>query len=496
MSIEKHRRPHGLITSMVTVATLLSSISVFAQTKIVYHANKYQPYDDVKLGQQAAQQAERQLPVLRDREATDYLSRVGQRLVAAIPPEFQHSEFHYYFKIVNVSDINAFALPGGPMFVNRGTILAAHNEGELAGVMAHELSHVALRHGTAQATKAEKYSLLAGLAGIAGTIVAGPAAGQLAQAPVVGYFLHYSREYETEADLLGARIMSRAGYDPHDLANMFKTIERVSGSGGGGWFSDHPNPKNRYEKINQEAQFLRVDNPNTDNTEFRSIQERLRGGPRALSSQEVARNGRRSQDDNGRYPTDNGEEPRNDRRDPDHGRYPDNRRDPDSPPLGRVSNPSSRYQLYSELGQLRVKVPDNWREIRDNDSVWFAPEGAYGQSSGQQVFTHAINFKVASGQGQSLRAVNDQMVRELLQSKSRMRQIGRSQGSNTGTRYWMRSEFTNVNEATGRTENIVLSTTTLRSGEILFISTVVPQEDDARFQSVFANILNSLQLTN
>jgi hypothetical protein len=442
----------------------------------------------VKLGREAAQQAEQQLPVLRDRQSTDYLSGVGQRLVDAIPPEFQHPEFHYYFKIVNVSDINAFALPGGPMYVNRGTIDAARNEGELAGVMAHELSHVALRHGTAQATKAEKYSLLAGLAGIAGTIVAGPAVGQLAQAPIVGYFLHYSREYETEADLLGARIMSRAGYDPHDLANMFRTIERVSGGGGGGWFSDHPNPKNRYEKINQEAQYLRVDNRITDNTDFRRIQERLRGSSRALSTEEVARNGRR-------YPTDNGQ-PRDDRSDPDNGRYPDNRRDPVNQPFGRVSDPSSRYQLYSELGVLRLKVPDNWRELRENDSVWFAPEGAYGQFSGQPVFTHGINFNIAHSQGQSLRTVNDQMVSNLLQSNRKMRQIGRSQGTNTGTRYWMRTEFTNVNEATGRTETVALASTLLRSGDVLFISTVVPENDTARFQNAFVNILNSVQISN
>lgn len=485
MTIRNHRKIRGLVAWMAFAAILLLPISVFTQTttKIVYHANKYKPNDDVKLGREAAQQAEQQLPILRDRQATDYLSSVGQRLVDAIPPEFQHPEFHYYFKIVNVSDINAFALPGGPMYVNRGTIDAARNEGELAGVMAHELSHVALRHGTAQATKAQKYSVLAGLAGIAGTIVAGPAAGQLAQAPIVGYFLHYSREYETEADLLGARIMARAGYDPHDLANMFKTIERVSGGGGGGWFSDHPNPKNRYEKINQEAQYLRVENRITDNTEFRRIQEKLRGSPRALSTEEVARNGRQ-------YPTDSGEQPG------DNRRYPDNRRDPDNPPLGRVSDPSLRYQLYSELGILRVKVPDNWREIRENDSVWFVPEGASGQVGGQQVFTHGINLSVARAQGQSLRSANDQMVSSLLQSNRNMRQIGRSTGTNVGPRYWMTSEFTNVNEATGRTEHIVVSATQLRNGDVLFISRVVPQNEVGRFQSAFANILNSLQLNN
>src|SRR4029453_9571979 len=113
--------------------------------------------DDVKLGRQAAAEAEQQLPLLRDNEVVDYVDRVGSRLAAAIPPEFQHPEFRYTFKVVNARDINAFALPGGPMYVNCGMIEAARREGEMAGVMAHEISHVALRHGTAQATKAQKY---------------------------------------------------------------------------------------------------------------------------------------------------------------------------------------------------------------------------------------------------------------------------------------------------------------------------------------------------
>src|SRR6202011_4645571 len=102
------------------------------------------------------------------------VAALGQRLVDAIPQELRHSEFRYSFQVVNVREINAFALPGGPMYLNRGMIEAAHTEGEAAGVMAHELSHVALRHGTAQATKATKYSILAGIAGIAGTVLGGP----------------------------------------------------------------------------------------------------------------------------------------------------------------------------------------------------------------------------------------------------------------------------------------------------------------------------------
>src|SRR4029078_10246132 len=147
-------------------AIFSTPLSAVAQTQIKYHRNKYSPQDDIKLGRQAAQEAEQQFPLLNDETVRGYVARVGDRLVRAIPSQFQHPEFRYYFKVVNASDINAFALPGGPMYVNRGMIQAARNEGEMAGVMAHELSHVALRHVTAQATKGQKYSILGGIAGV------------------------------------------------------------------------------------------------------------------------------------------------------------------------------------------------------------------------------------------------------------------------------------------------------------------------------------------
>src|SRR3977135_3006660 len=281
-----HRRANKWLAGLMATAIVLMPLMAYAQTQIVLHANKYKPSADVKLAREAAAEAERQFPLMRDAEVNAYVERVGQRLVAAIPSEFQHPEFRYYFKVVNARDINAFALPGGPMYVNRGMIEAARTEGEMAGVMAHELSHVALRHGTAQATKAQKYAVGAGIAGILGTILAGPAAGQLAQLPIGAYFLKYSREYETEADILGARIMANAGYDPRDLANMFRTIE-AQGGGGGGFLSDHPSPKDRYARINQEAQYLRVREQTRDDTEFRSIKERLRRYPRAQTMAEI-----------------------------------------------------------------------------------------------------------------------------------------------------------------------------------------------------------------
>ena len=135
--------------------------------------------------------------------------------------------------MVNQKEINAFALPGGPMFLNRGMIEAAKTEGEVAGVMAHEMSHVALRHGTAQATKGQKFQIGSVLGQIAGAIVGGTAGSIISQGTQFGLgaaFLKYGREYESQADILGAQILARAGYDPREMANMFKTIEGEGGS--------------------------------------------------------------------------------------------------------------------------------------------------------------------------------------------------------------------------------------------------------------------------
>src|SRR5882724_5746925 len=382
-------RMQRLMAWLTVFAVFAMPVAVFSQTQIKYHSNKYKVTDDVKAGRQAATEVEQQMPILNDNEATSYVSRVGQRLVSNIPAEFQHPEFSYYFKVVNARDINAFALPGGPMYVNRGMIQAARNEGEMAGVMAHELSHVALRHGTAQATKAQKYGLLAGILGVGGAILGGPAGsiiGQGGQLAVGAYFLKFSREYETEADLLGAQIMARAGYDPRDLANMFRTIERQGGGGGGGFLSDHPSPADRYARINQEAQYLRVSNPIQDTREFARIRERLQSLQRAPSMAEIARGGQR-------YPTEGGTRP-------------------DRQPQGRVEPPSSRYRTYDE-GFLRVSVPDNWQEIRDNNSLWFAPQSAYGQYNGQAVFTHGVNLGVVQTRNQDLQRATDELINSL-----------------------------------------------------------------------------------
>ncbi len=472
-----HRISTRLAAWFMAIAIVAMPITSLAQTQISYHSNKYKPADDVKLGRQAAAEAEQQFPLLRDAEVQSYVESVGQRLVAAIPPEFQHPEFRYYFKVINASDINAFALPGGPMYVNRGMIQAARNEGEMAGVMAHELSHVALRHGTAQATKAQKYGLLAGIAGIAGTIFGGPGLGQIAQGSVGVYFLKFSREYETEADLLGARIMANAGYDPRDLANMFQTIER-QGGGGGGFLSDHPSPSNRYARINQEAQTLRIANVPHDNRQFLAVNERLRSYPRAQTMAEIQRSGRRYPNQGDTYP--NG----------DRTGYP-------NAPSGRVDYPSSRYRSYDEFGLFRVNVPDNWRELSDsNNSVWFAPSGGYGSSNGQVVYTHGVNLGVAPASNGNLQQATNEFLNSLQQGNGNLRARSNYQRTYIDGRQALSISLTNINEATGRNELVSVITTQLRNGQLFYMIAVAPDNEFANYQSVFQNVLRSVQLNN
>ena len=291
-----HRYAKLLSALMVTAVLTASSA---AQTRITAPPNKYSPAQDVQLGQEASAEVRKELPMLNDDRVDGYVEEVGRRLVAAIPPEFRHPEFRYTFDVVNQKEINAFALPGGPMYLNRGMIEASKNEAEMAGVMAHEISHVALRHGTAQATKGEKFQIGAIAGQVLGAIVGGTAGSVIAQGSQFGlgaYFLKYGREYETQADILGSQIMARAGYDPRQMANMFKTIEAQGGGGGPEWLSSHPNPGNRYNTINREAQMLQVNgNGGTGNqAEFQSVKSRLTGMSPALTQQQIAQGQGRS----------------------------------------------------------------------------------------------------------------------------------------------------------------------------------------------------------
>jgi Zn-dependent protease with chaperone function len=454
------------------VALLLAATLVSAQTIITPPENKYTPAQDVELGQKAAADARRQLPILRDDAVSSFIEDIGRRLVAAIPPDLRHPEFHYTFEPVDVKEINAFALPGGPMFVNRGMIEAARSEGEVAGVMAHEISHVILRHGTAQASKATKYEVGQVAGAVLGAIIGGGWGQVISQGTQFGLgtaFLRFSREYERQADLEGAQLMARAGYDPRDMASIFKTIEKQGGSGGPQWLSDHPNPGNRVQYITQEAQALTIENPVRDTRGFQQIQAHLKQMPPAPTTEQATRTtDRRSTGTSGR----------------------DTRM-----PTGRVGSPSPSYQTYTPGNIFRISVPSNWREVPgDTNSVTFAPEGAYGQSNGHSVFTHGVEVGLARNESHDLQTATNELIDALARGNANLSRPSRWERVSVSGRRGLRAILSNTSEVTGQPEAIEVFSTQLRDGNLFYAIAVAPRDDFPSYRGVFDRVVSSIQL--
>jgi Zn-dependent protease with chaperone function len=468
----KRKIHNGLLAfALVWTVGLLPAITIGQTTNIVAPKNKYKLSDDVRLGNQAATEAERQFPLLNDSMAQRYVESVGQRLVSAIPSQFRHPEFDYRFKVVNASDLNAFALPGGPMYVNRGMIQAARNEGELAGVMAHEISHVALRHATAQATKQGNWKNQLGIIGmvLGGAVVGGQAGAQLGMIGAQAWMTKYSREYESQADMLGARIMADAGYDPRDLANVFRTIQQQGGSRGPEWLSSHPDPGNRYDKISREAQYLNVSsNPIKMTRDFERVKSRLAGMPPARTMAQLQQEYERTGGRGGQSPT-------------AAGRYSPN-----------VEPPSSRTRTYSSGGWVSMRVPDNWREFSTSSQVMFAPEGAYGN----QGITHGAMIGISQPGTRDVYQATQDYVNQLLQENSYLRQRASLSRAYLSGRQGYTTQLSGRSNITGETEVVTVYTAMLQNGDLFYVATVSPQSGSYEYENAFRNLVSSVRLNN
>src|SRR6266700_4424766 len=211
----------------------------------------FSPQEEVQAGQQASAQASKQLPLLPDSDpVVKYVQRLGAQLAAHAPGE----KWPYSFHVVNQKEINAFALPGGPVYVNLGTIQAADNEAELAGVIAHEISHVVQRHGTRSASKQVLAQMpVALVGGLLGKGIFSQMAKLGISFGVGSYLLKNSRSAESEADLLGSDVMYDSGYDPHQMAVFFAKLAEEGSSRGSQFFSDHPDPGNRAQAVSKEV---------------------------------------------------------------------------------------------------------------------------------------------------------------------------------------------------------------------------------------------------
>ncbi len=470
----------------VLFAVSLMTGAVEAQTKINPGWNMFSPQQDVEIGAQSATEAERQLPILRDADVENYLNRIGQRLAEnAGGPQFQ-----YRFRVVNASDINAFALPGGYVYVNRGIFENARNEGEVAGVVAHEIAHVALRHGTHQASKA--YAAQAGLQ-ILGGLLGGKVGNNTAQIlNTVGgvglnaLFLKFSRDLETQADVRGAQILAASGYTPADMVSFFHQLEQVDKSKKTNWLSNHPAPPDRIARIEKERQLLHEPATPTQNTaQLASIQRELRGYGNAPTMAQIAQGTASSN--------------------------PPMTSGTTSGSIGRVPAPSSSWRQYSNRGgQYSVAYPSNWRVYESGGfGVTIAPEGGVGTVSGRSevVYGLIVNHYEPSGSStrQSLRstgsvtlqsATND-LISQIQSASPHLRVVsGSGQQLSLDGRTALAATLRGVNPNTRIEERVTLVTRALPDGHLIYMVFVTPEGDARSYNGVLNKIVQSVQVAD
>jgi predicted Zn-dependent protease len=233
--------------------------------------------DEIAIGRQANAQVRRQVPELTDDRVRGYVTDLGRALVRVAPGP----AYPYSFSVADDRNLNAFALPGGPVWIHRGILHAATSERHVVGVLAHEIAHIAERHAARQLTQAMVANGLLGLLGALLGNDGGARAARIGASLLAGgIFLKFSRDDETEADRVGAEIMHRAGWDPRGLAEFMQILRREQGRDPSvveTFFSTHPSPEGRIERLEREA--ARLGPGRRETGRFDRIKRRLRELP-------------------------------------------------------------------------------------------------------------------------------------------------------------------------------------------------------------------------
>jgi Zn-dependent protease with chaperone function len=472
---------HKWTRSLAVVAFVWTAAIAQAQTNIKPGFNLFSPDQDVEIGQQSAAEAEQQLPMLNDAQVNAYVNQIGQRLAAhAGGPNYQ-----YRFRVVNSADINAFALPGGFIYVNRGVLDNARNEGEVAGVLAHEISHVALRHGTHQASKA--YLAQAGIS-ILGGLLGGKVGQGTAQVinAIGGFglnalFLKYSRDIETQADVRGSQVLAASGYTPIDMVNFFKTLERVDPSKKTNFLADHPAPPDRIARIEKEARLLQVSDKPTENVaELRAIQSRLGGVGAARSSMPVSQ-ASASTSGTGRRRTSSGQAT-----------------------SISVPAPSNSMNSYtSRSGVYRIAYPANWQVYESSSmGVTIAPPGGVGNINGNNdvvygaIVNHYDPFGNQSYGNITLQQATQDLITEIQRGSPYLRLASNNAQrlSLSGGGTALAATLRGTDPATGIDERVTVVTRQLSDEHLLYVLFITPEREASNYRNVLNGMISSLQI--
>lgn len=437
-----------------------------------------------KLGFEAMTEVYKQMPVLPDSSpVTQYVQRLGARLAQQIPKDVS---WPYQFHVIEQKDINAFALPGGPIFINIGTINAAQNEAQLAGVMAHEMSHVYMQHSAKQATPSKR--TIAEILGAAGGIFGGGVIGDIARAGIQfsagTLLLRYSREDEAQADSVGAIIAYKAGYNPIELANFFEILNKQGGSPPQ-FLSDHPNPGNRTAAIQKEIRNWPAKSYDTNNAAFLDTKQ-LANKVMAYSAQEIG-DGASS----GRWARENVQS----------GSVPASIREAVANAGGAPLNVSyDQVRPTNEFTETRqntfsISYPYNWSLASGQNSVTIAPRAGVGRN--------AIAYGVVIGEAEDQTAGSlDQAAQDLANNLQRtnpgMRQNASFRSINLSGVSGREVEMTsnspieqNGNPLPERDRLIVVPES---DGGLLYLIFIAPERDFGALQSTYDRMLDSLRV--
>ena len=440
-----------------------TTVPLQARIEIKPGFNTFTPAQDIELGQEAAQEVEKEYPLVNDRQLNDYISRLGQRLASHAPGE----RFPYNFHVVQNKDLNAFALPGGPIYIHTAIITAAENESQLAGVLAHEISHVALRHSTNQASK----SMLARapLAILGGLLGSGSLGGTLAQLGIAfginSAFLKFSRDAERQADQQGAQILYDAGYDPREMARFFETLEKEYGGGGAEFFASHPNPGNRQQDVSRLIPELGPTRSfSVDSSQFEQMRRRALN---LADAQPATRPGSR----------------------------PSTRTEPTRPGL-----PSARLRNL-DANWVRLGFPENWEVYGEGTSTLtlVPPEGIVqaGPNAMPAVAYGALlsTFEPYSEPGRrlTLQAATDQLIRELLRSNPNLRTTSRARTFRHSSGQQMLSVMATGDSPLAGESEVNWIVSSFRPEGLWYVVFIAPQSDFQAWQPSFQRMLNSVR---
>ena len=465
------------VLALMLAMTLVAGVAAEAQTKITPGWNMFSAQQDVEIGAQSAAEAERQLPLLNDRQVNAYVNNIGQRLAQnAGGPQFQ-----YRFRVINASDINAFALPGGYIYLNRGIIDNARNEGEVAGVLAHEIAHSALRHGTHQASKA--YAAQAGLQ-ILGGLLGGKVGNNTAQIlNTVGgvglnaLFLKFSRELETQADIRGAQILAASGYTPADMVSFFNTLAKVDTAKKTTWLSHHPAPPDRIARIEKERQLLNEPATPTQNvTQLAAIKRQMGTYGAARSMGEIAQSSANNP------PMTSGT-------------------NTNSSAIGRVDPPSRSFRTFTNRTRsYQIAYPSNWK-VYDSGGfgVTLAPEGGVGTIGGRTevVYGAIVNhYEPQSRTGRvTMESATTDLLSQIQQASPHLRVIsGSTQQLRSGNATALAASLRGTNPSTRIQERVTLVTRALPDGHLMYMVFVTPEAEAGNYNSVVSQMMQSIQI--